>query len=159
MLSSPTLRSPSIRQPRMSQAAPSSRVSSAQDDPGNCVNKLQLRWKMLRNHRDTDLYWFFEDDPASLHKNSGIITAGYCSFRLLFLLVDLDIQTPPGVKWTGHSEGNEQFQGTSRFCSLTPRFSDQNIRIYLMQKSINRTYTSSVQSHQSHASIDYIHLS
>ena len=30
------------------QAAPSSRVSSAQDDPHNCFNKLQLRWKILR---------------------------------------------------------------------------------------------------------------
>ena len=56
------------------QAAPSSRVSSAQDDPDNCFNKLQLRWKLLRNHRVSDLYWFFEDDPASLSKNSGIIT-------------------------------------------------------------------------------------
>jgi hypothetical protein len=56
------------------QAAPSSRVSSVQDDPDNCFNKLQLRWTMLRNHRDTDLYWFFDDDPASLSKNSGIIT-------------------------------------------------------------------------------------
>ncbi len=27
------------------QAAPSSRVSSATDDPDNCFNKLQLRWK------------------------------------------------------------------------------------------------------------------
>ena len=56
------------------QVAPSSRVSSAQDDPDNCFNKLQLRWTRLRNHRDTDLYWFFEDDPVSLSKNSGIIT-------------------------------------------------------------------------------------
>ncbi len=44
------------------QAAPSSRVSSAIDDPDNCFNKLQLSWRMLRNHRDSDLYWFFEDD-------------------------------------------------------------------------------------------------
>jgi hypothetical protein len=73
------------------QAAPSSRVSSAQDDPDNCFNKLQLR-----NHRDTDLYWFCDDDPASLSKNSGIITEW-----LLLLLVELDIPTPPGVKWTG----------------------------------------------------------
>jgi hypothetical protein len=50
------------------QAAPDSRVSSAQDD------------------------------PASLSKNSGIITEW-----LLLLLVELDIPTPPGVKWTGHS--------------------------------------------------------
>jgi hypothetical protein len=64
-----------------------SRVSSAQDDPGNCFNKL--RWKMLRDHRDTDLYWFFEDDPASLSKHSGIITEW-----LLLLLVDLNIPTP-----------------------------------------------------------------
>ena len=75
------------------QAAPSSRVSSAQDDPDNCFNKLQLRWKMLHNHQVSDLYWFFEDDPASLSKNSGIITEW-----LLLLLVELDIPTPPGVK-------------------------------------------------------------
>ncbi len=53
------------------QAALSSRVSSVQDDPDNCFNKLQLRWKMLRNHHDKDLYWFFEEDPASLATNSG----------------------------------------------------------------------------------------
>ncbi len=47
------------------QAGPSSRVSSDTDDPDNCFNKLQLRWKMLRNHRDSDLYWFFEDDSVS----------------------------------------------------------------------------------------------
>jgi hypothetical protein len=80
------------------QAAPSSRVSSAIDDPDNYFNKLQLRWKLLRNHRDSDLYWFFEDDSASLSKNSGIITEW-----LLLLLIELDIPTPPGVKWTGHS--------------------------------------------------------
>ncbi len=79
------------------QAAPSSRVSSTLDDPDNCFINLQLRWKMLHDHRDTDLYWFFEDDPASLSKNSGIITE-----LLLLLLVELDIPTPPGVKWTGH---------------------------------------------------------
>jgi hypothetical protein len=80
------------------QATPSWRVSSSQDDPNNSFNKLQLRWKTLRDHRDTDLYWFFDDDPVSLHNNSGIITEW-----LMFLLVELDIQTPPGVKWTGHS--------------------------------------------------------
>ena len=80
------------------QAAPSSRVSSAQDDPDNSFIKLQLRWKMLRNHRDTDLYWFCDDDPVSLSKNSGIITEW-----LLLLLVEPDIPTLPGVKWTGHS--------------------------------------------------------
>ena len=53
---------------------------------------------MLRNHQDSDLYWFFEDDSASLSKDSGIITEW-----LLLLLVELDIPTPPGVKWTGHS--------------------------------------------------------
>jgi hypothetical protein len=72
-------------------------LSSAQVDLDNCFNKLQLRWTMLRNHRDTDLYWFFEDDPAFLSKNSGIIT------EWLLLLVELDIPTPSGVKWTGHS--------------------------------------------------------
>jgi hypothetical protein len=80
------------------QAALSSRVSSTIDDPDNCFNKVQLRWKMLRNHRDSDLYWFFEDDSVSLSKNSGIITEW-----LLLLLMELDIPTPPGVKWTGHS--------------------------------------------------------
>ncbi len=53
---------------------------------------------MLHNHRDSDLYWFFEDDSVSLSKNSGIITEW-----LLLLWVELDIPTPPGVKWTGHS--------------------------------------------------------
>ena len=80
------------------QAAPSSRVSSAQDDPDNCFNKLQLRWKTLRAHRDTDLYWSLEDDSPSCFKDSGIITEW-----LLLLLVELNIPTPPGVKWTGHS--------------------------------------------------------
>jgi hypothetical protein len=73
-------------------------VSSSLDDPDNCFNKIQLHWKMLRNHQDTDLYWFFEDDSVSLSKNSDIITEW-----LLLLLVELDIPTPPGVKWTGHS--------------------------------------------------------
>jgi hypothetical protein len=63
-------------------------VSSVQDDPDNCFNKIQLHWKMLRDHRDTDLYWFFEGD---LSKNS--ITEW-----LMFLSVELDIPTPPGVK-------------------------------------------------------------
>jgi hypothetical protein len=67
-------------------------VSSAIDDPDNCFDKLLLRWKMLRNHRDSDLYWFFEDDSTSLSKNSGIITEW-----LLLLLIELDIPTPPGV--------------------------------------------------------------
>ncbi len=79
------------------KVAPSSRVSSSIDDPDNCFNKLQIHWKMLRNHRDSDLYWFFEDDSASLSKNSDIITK--C---LLLLLMELDIPNPPGVKWTGH---------------------------------------------------------
>jgi hypothetical protein len=72
---------------------------SIQGDPDNYFIKLQLRWKILRNHRDTDLYWFCDDDPASLSKNSGIIITEW----LLLLLVELDIPTPPGVKWTGHS--------------------------------------------------------
>jgi hypothetical protein len=71
-------------------------VSLAQVDPDNCFNKF--RWKMLHNHRDSDLYWFFQEHPASLATNSGIITEW-----LLLLWVDLDIPTPPGVKWTGHS--------------------------------------------------------
>ena len=50
------------------QAAPSSRVSSAQEDPDNSFIKLQLRWTMLRNHRDTDLYWFFDDDPKVIEQ-------------------------------------------------------------------------------------------
>jgi hypothetical protein len=61
-------------------------VSSAIDDPDNCFNKLQLSWRMLRNHRDSDLYWFFEDDSASLSKNSGTITE-----LLLLLLMELDM--------------------------------------------------------------------
>ncbi len=50
----------------LNQAAPSSRVSSAIDDPDNCFNKFQLHRKMLRNHRDSDLYWFFEDDSDAI---------------------------------------------------------------------------------------------
>ena len=52
----------------------------------------------MRAHRDTDLYWSLEDDPESWFKSSGIITDW-----LLLLLVELDIPTPPDVKWTGHS--------------------------------------------------------
>ena len=39
-----------------------------------------------------------EDDPVSWFKSSGIITEW-----LLLLLVEIDIPTSPGVKWTGHS--------------------------------------------------------
>jgi hypothetical protein len=53
---------------------------------------------MLRNHHDTDLYWFFQEHPVSSATNSGIITQW-----LLLLLLELDIPTPPGVTWTGHS--------------------------------------------------------
>ena len=53
---------------------------------------------MLRNHHDTDLYWFFQEHPVSSATNSGIITEW-----LLLLLLELDIPTPPGVTWTGHS--------------------------------------------------------
>jgi hypothetical protein len=88
----------SARNVAKNQATPSSRVSSSHDDPHNCFNKLQLRWKILRTHRDTDLYWSLEDDPESWFKNSGIITEW-----LLLLLVELDIPTPPDVKWTDHS--------------------------------------------------------
>jgi hypothetical protein len=76
------------------QAAPSSRlgVSSAQDDSGNCFNKLQLHWKTLCAHRDTDLYWSLADDSPSCLNVSGIITEW-----LLLLLVELNIPTLPGV--------------------------------------------------------------
>jgi hypothetical protein len=72
-------------------------VSSVQDDSGNCFNNLQLRWKTLCAHRDTDLYWSLADDSPSC-KDSGII-----SEWLLLLLVELNIPTLPGVIWTGHS--------------------------------------------------------
>ncbi len=49
-------------------------------------------------HHDTDFYWSLEDDPESWFKISGIITEW-----LLLLLVELDILTSPGVKWTDHS--------------------------------------------------------
>jgi len=42
--------------------------------------------------------WFFNHDPAPFPKNSGIITKW-----MMLLLVELDIPTPPGVEWTGHS--------------------------------------------------------
>ncbi len=59
---------------------------------------LQMLWKILRAHRDTDFYWSLENDPEAWFKNSGIITGW-----MLLILVELDIPTPPGVKWTGHS--------------------------------------------------------
>jgi hypothetical protein len=102
MLKQPPSSTFSINQSAISvtriQAAPSSRVSSAQDDSGNCFNKLQLRRKMLCAHRDTYLYWYLADDSPSCLKDSGIITEW-----LLLLLVELNIPTLPGVKWTGHS--------------------------------------------------------
>ena len=57
-----------------------------------------MRWNILRVHRDTDLYWSLEDDPESWFKSSGIITEW-----MLLLVVELDIPTPPVVKWTDHS--------------------------------------------------------
>ena len=64
----------SVKNVARNQTTPSSRISSAQDDPHNFFNKLQLRWKMLCDHHDTDLYWSLEDDPESWIKSSGIIT-------------------------------------------------------------------------------------
>ena len=64
--------------------------------PGNCFNRLKLRWKTIRDHRDTDFYWSLAGGPVSWFKNSGSVTE-------LLLLVELNIPTPPGVKWTGHS--------------------------------------------------------
>jgi hypothetical protein len=52
----------------------------------------------MRDHNDTDFYWSLEDDPESWFKSSGITTEW-----ILLILVELDIPTPPGVKWTGHS--------------------------------------------------------
>ncbi len=57
--------------------------------PATASTTLQILWKMLRNHRDTDLYWFFEDDTVSSSKNSGIITEW-----VLIHLVDFNITTP-----------------------------------------------------------------
>ena len=61
----------------------------------NCFNKLQLCLKIFRAHRGTVFYWSLEGDPESWFKSSGIITEW-----LLLLLVELDIPTSPGVKWT-----------------------------------------------------------
>ena len=55
------------------QGAPSSRVSSTQDDPHNCCNKIQLRWKILPILTRTFVYWSLDDDPESWFKSSGII--------------------------------------------------------------------------------------
>ncbi len=46
----------SVKNVARNQSAPSSRVLSSQDDPHYCFNKLQVRWKILCDHRDTDLY-------------------------------------------------------------------------------------------------------
>jgi hypothetical protein len=96
------------------QAESSSRVSSSLDDPDNCFNKIQLHWKMLWNHPDSDLSWFLEDDSVSLSKNSGIITEW-----LLILLVQLDNPTLPGVKWTGHSSDTD-YSMHSTFLTSSP---------------------------------------
>ena len=57
-----------------------------------------LKQLLLCAHRNTDLYWSLADGSPSCLKVSGIITE--C---LLLLLVELNIPTTPGVKWTGHS--------------------------------------------------------
>jgi hypothetical protein len=101
MRKSPILRSPSIRQPRMSNAikphppreCPQLQVQTIPTTAS--TSSIQLRWK--NTAQPPRLYWFFEDDSASLSKNSGIITEW-----LFLLLIELDIPTPPGVKWTGH---------------------------------------------------------
>jgi hypothetical protein len=101
MLKQPLLRFPSISLPQLSQEIkllPLFQSVSAQDDSGNCFNKLQLRWKTLCAHGDTVLHWSLADDSPSCFKDSGII-----SEWLLLLLVELNIPTPSGVKWTGHS--------------------------------------------------------
>ena len=59
---------------------------------------LLLHQSIRHECREKSIYWSRKDDPASWFKNLGIITEW-----LLLLLVELDIPTPPGVKWTGHS--------------------------------------------------------
>jgi hypothetical protein len=70
---------------------------SAQDDSGNCVNKLPLRWKTRCAHRDTVFYWSLADDSPSCFKDSGFISEWH-----LLLLVELNIPMLTGVK-SGHS--------------------------------------------------------
>ncbi len=59
---------------------------------------MQDVWLTTTAHIATDLYWFFQERPVSSATNSDIITEW-----LLLLLLQLDIPTPPGVTWTGHS--------------------------------------------------------
>ena len=81
------------------QAAPSSRVSIVSSR--RSTQLLQQVPSALENSASRHgllLSVSLEDDPESWFKSSGIITEW-----LLLLLVEFDIPTTPGVKWTGDS--------------------------------------------------------
>jgi hypothetical protein len=79
-----------------SQAAPLSRVTSATHDPQRLFQQLQFKWKRLRcHHINKRPYWLFHDEqPAT----AEIITTWFRE-----IMDVLDLHTPPGVSYTGHS--------------------------------------------------------
>jgi hypothetical protein len=79
------------------QVAPSSRVSSTQDDPENYFNKLQFHWKTLRDHRDTDLYWFFDDDLRLYTRTQTLSPSGCCTSCWSSTFQLLQVHSTPGL--------------------------------------------------------------
>ena len=79
-----------------SQAAPLSRVTSATHDPQRLFQQLQIKWKRLRGHNINQRpYWFFQDEQPA--------TAQIITTWLREIMLALDLHTPPGVSYTGHS--------------------------------------------------------
>ena len=79
-----------------SQAAPLSRVTSATHDPQRLFQQLQTKWQRLRGHTlTTSPYWLFQDEPPA--------TAQIITTWLRDIMTALELHTPPGVSYTGHS--------------------------------------------------------
>ena len=79
-----------------SQAAPLSRVTSATHDPQRLFQQLQFKWKRLRcHHINKRPYWLFHDEQPA--------TAQIITTWLREIMEVLDLHTPPGVSYTGHS--------------------------------------------------------
>jgi hypothetical protein len=81
------------------QAAPLSRLTStaARHDPGRLFQRLQEKWKLIRQHTHQEaLYWLF--DGEALPSSPTVI-----STWLSRIMKTLDIPIPPGVSYTGHS--------------------------------------------------------
>ena len=79
-----------------SQAAPLSRVTSTTHDPQRLFQQLQEKWKRLRGHNiNKSPYWLFQDEPPA--------TAQIITSWLRDIMTALELHTPPGVSYTGHS--------------------------------------------------------